>query len=405
MRLLLFILLVVAGIPAGAQKNIQKNLQNDRALIEKQLVVLNKKIAQANNDIHASAQQRSRLQEQITNRRQQIASINQQLTEIKTNLQKTDAGLGNLLQQLTNLKKSYAATLALSWKLMNESREVPVLFAANANNEVQRGQYIRIFRELQLKQVAEIRQLQQEYDLRKQKLGNTQRGAINQLQQNRIVSAQLLGKEQLLVTIEQQLANRKSKLQQIANRRKNQQAAIEKKLRNLVVTLPPKKIPVKKETTITGRSPGGNPVITSKIPVKENSRFRLNKGSLNCPVEGSVYMRFGRVTMGNNGPVFDNSFLTLHTSSPGASVAAVFEGTITSVLADDNTYVVLIKHGEQYTVYGNLAAVTVRKGQIISTGTIIGHVARGMDSMEGELEFGIYENNRLVNPEPWLNCH
>jgi murein hydrolase activator len=402
MRLLLFMLLVVTGNSAAAQKNIQKRLQKKRALVEKQLATLNRMIAKTDKDIHISAQQRNQVQQQINSHRQQVTALNRQLSEIKDDLQQTDAGLGSLQQQLTDLKRSYAATLALSWKLMNGLHAMPVLYTSNANNTIQRGEYIKVLRQLQLDQVTEIRRLQQQYDQRKQTLGTAQQTTANRLQQNRHTATQLSAKEQSLTATQQQLASRKNKLQAMVNRQKKHQSAIEKRLRNLVATLSPKTPPVK---TSNGHRPVNNPVVTSKATVKENSSFRLNRGRFNCPVNGYIYMHFGMVKIGEDGPVWDNSFLTLHTPSPGAPVMAVFEGEVASVSADENTFVIMIRHGDRYTVYGNLSAVTVTKGQTINTGTIIGRVAKGIDSDEGELEFGIYENNRFLNPGSWLNCH
>lgn len=143
---------------------------------------------------------------------------------------------------------------------------------------------------------------------------------------------------------------------------------------------------------------------TVNVPgVAENDLFYLNKGKLSCPVQGKITMHFGHSDC--YGVKFNNQFLTFQTDSVNAQVHAVFEGTIKWASKDDEgLFSIVIAHGNICSVYGNLSSVNVTVGQSVATGAIIGQTAKGYDTDKGEMEFGLLENKKLVDPQPWLGC-
>lgn len=142
-----------------------------------------------------------------------------------------------------------------------------------------------------------------------------------------------------------------------------------------------------------------------KIPATneaENDLFLSNKGKLICPVQGKISMHFGQQP-GN--ATYYSSFTTFQTASVNATVQAVFDGVVKyTAMDEDSTYVVMITHAGILSIYGNLSSVTVTNGQSITTGTVIGRTSKSYNDSKGEMEFGIYQNKKLVNPEPWLSC-
>ena len=72
-------------------------------------------------------------------------------------------------------------------------------------------------------------------------------------------------------------------------------------------------------------------------------------------------------------------------------IKAVFDGVVTqisSIVGMNN--VVLIKHGDYYTVYARLRMINVKKGQTVKDGDIIGEVFTNKDGIS-ELEFQVYK--------------
>ena len=136
-----------------------------------------------------------------------------------------------------------------------------------------------------------------------------------------------------------------------------------------------------------------------------SSNFVNNKGSLPWPVErGVISSSFGKhasvvsdkVTVTNNG-------IDIATTE-GAQARAVFEGEVTSVvkLTGANT-VVIIRHGEYFTVYSNLENVTVKRGDKVKTKQNIGTVHTNKTEDKTELHFELLKEQNRQNPANWLS--
>jgi murein DD-endopeptidase MepM/ murein hydrolase activator NlpD len=102
------------------------------------------------------------------------------------------------------------------------------------------------------------------------------------------------------------------------------------------------------------------------------------------------------VTVTNNG-------IDIATIS-GAQARAVFNGEVTSVtkLTGSNT-VVIIRHGEYFTVYSNLENVTVKRGDKVKTKQSIGTVHTNKTENKTELHFELLKEQSRQNPANWLS--
>lgn len=129
--------------------------------------------------------------------------------------------------------------------------------------------------------------------------------------------------------------------------------------------------------------------------------FLGNKGRLPWPVanSGGVVQGFGRYSTG--GITNDNKGIDIRTSE-GASVRAVFDGEVNSVTNIGGTYVVLIRHGEFFTVYSNLRSVSVSKGQKVDAKQALGSVAQDPASGMPIAHFELWRGSDAVNPSAWL---
>ncbi len=113
------------------------------------------------------------------------------------------------------------------------------------------------------------------------------------------------------------------------------------------------------------------------------------------PVSGPVVRPFSPRSGGNPG---------IDIAVPaGTPVKAAADGTVALVSkAVDGSRIVLLRHGPSlYSVYANLGAVTVRKGQTVRRGAIIGKVA---DKTPATLHFEIRKGTTPVDPADWLEA-
>jgi len=165
----------------------------------------------------------------------------------------------------------------------------------------------------------------------------------------------------------------------------------------------------RKTTEPSGKNTKTNTALKSDSEVLRNTpeairlsnNFRSNRGRLPWPVSNAKVMQgFGGESVGRN-VNWDHESVKIQTSS-GAAVKAVFAGEVSSVLTMYGQRIVMIKHGEYFTVYNNLGSVSVSKGQKVSTGQTIGTADVDSDTGVPMVDFSVYQGSTPLNPMSWL---
>ncbi|WP_373063784.1 murein hydrolase activator EnvC [Gemmatimonas sp.] len=142
-------------------------------------------------------------------------------------------------------------------------------------------------------------------------------------------------------------------------------------------------------------SPNARPAAPSSIRTSD-------LGKLDWPVDGTILYRFGRVINPNNTTTRWNGIGI--GAAVGTAVKSIAAGEV--VLADNvGTYgpTVIVQHGGgDYSVYGSLARIDVRKGQQVPKGQTIGTVGATDPDLPPHLHFEIRPKGRSVDPLEWL---
>lgn len=130
--------------------------------------------------------------------------------------------------------------------------------------------------------------------------------------------------------------------------------------------------------------------------------FSSNKGKLPWPVEGPVVETFGV----HYHPVYTQLKLP---ASDGISVAvangtqvkSVFDGVVKNVIVQPGyNKCVLVQHGDYFTFYCKLGSVSVKAGDKVKTGQVLGTV----EPIGGttQLHFQLWSSKGPQDPMPWL---
>ena len=64
--------------------------------------------------------------------------------------------------------------------------------------------------------------------------------------------------------------------------------------------------------------------------------------------------------------------------------------------------IILVKHGEYFTVYAKLENIQVKIGQEINAREILGTVFTFESEQKTEIHFEIFKGKKALNPEAWL---
>ena len=135
-----------------------------------------------------------------------------------------------------------------------------------------------------------------------------------------------------------------------------------------------------------------------------NGRFDQNKGKMLMPVDGGVIIeRFGKhqhptqkhITVVNKG---------VNIAAPkGSEVFAVFEGEVARVMFISGLgNCVMLRHGDYFTIYSNLATVAVKAGDKVGTHNRLGTLSAGDNPDDYQLHFEVWYHTINQDPELWL---
>lgn len=137
--------------------------------------------------------------------------------------------------------------------------------------------------------------------------------------------------------------------------------------------------------------------------INAGSNFAANRGKMSFPVSsGQITERFGV----HDHPVFkgvkiENNGIKIVVAS-GTKTRCVFPGVVSNILVSGGAKTVLVKHGDYFTIYGNLESTNVTKNQQIAAGTVIGTVGTDFDGNYA-LDFQIWSGSTPVDPLGWVS--
>ena len=101
--------------------------------------------------------------------------------------------------------------------------------------------------------------------------------------------------------------------------------------------------------------------------------------------------------------VYDNPGIDAEVAT-GASVKSVCGGKVSGVykVAGYGT-VVIVNHGDYYTVYGNLSSANVAVGSQIAAGQTLGSAGTDPDDpRRGSVHFEVWKGREKQNPSEWI---
>jgi septal ring factor EnvC (AmiA/AmiB activator) len=127
-------------------------------------------------------------------------------------------------------------------------------------------------------------------------------------------------------------------------------------------------------------------------------------GKLAWPVDGAFLYRFGRFVNPNNTTTRWNGIGI--TAAEGTTVKSVSAGTV-AYAGQMGTYgnTVILEHGGgDYSVYGSLNRIDVRKGTRVIKGQAIGTVGVSDPALGAHLHFEIRRGGPAVDPAEWLRA-
>ncbi|NDK57119.1 murein hydrolase activator EnvC family protein [Pontibacter fetidus] len=404
-KLVLLLLIVVVPFAADAQKKKSKaQLEREKKENLTRIKEASRILKQTKAQKEATLGQLNAIKEKITVQKGVISNISREINYIESDVEETEGIVGSLQADLEQLKAEYADMIYAASKTSSNYNKLMFLFASdNFNQLVMRMRYLQQYSEARQKQVEMINKVQAALT-----------GQLTVLEQKKREKKNLLTIQltetknlQTLKTQQDSVVQRLSKQEQNLQKEVAQRQQSVRKLDNLIADIVREEIArAARAARAAGTKPSGstNKVTLTPETALISSSFAGNKGRLAWPVErGFISQRFGR----HNHPVLkgvvvENRGIDIQTSQ-GASARAIFEGkvvTVASVPGMNN--IVMVQHGEYFTVYAKLKTVSVETGQTVKLKQSIGTVYTNADGTT-ELQFQVWKNSTTMNPQTWIS--
>lgn len=398
-------MIVVLMITIG-QINAQskKDLEAKKARIQKEIDFTNKQLKIVEKNKNATAEQLGALRKKIQLREALIGTINGEIRSLGGEIETTSKEIGNLESQLQKLRNEYAAMIRYAYKNRNVYQQMMFVFAAaDFNQAYKRMKYLQQYGMYRRQQADQITNTQTELNGKKTEL---------EARKNEKTSLRN-SEQQQKSTLEKERKEQDKLLQNLTDREKRlrkdlaDKQAAKKKLDNAIENIIRKEIEAaKKKATAAGKKNVTNANVFTLTPeaAKLSNSFSGNKGSLPWPVEsGTITELFGEHPHKElKGIVVKNNGIDIQ-SGKGAAARAVFEGTVSGVVAIPGAgKAVIIRHGDYLTVYSNLSAVNVGTGDKVTTKQKIGTIGDADEGGRGQIHLEIWKNSAKLDPKLWL---
>ena len=383
-NLLVLVLLLINSPLKSQQTRIE--LENER---QKNLIKISeaeKILKETEKSKNVTTGKLNVINKQINNRLSLISNLKKEIKFQNNEILDLSGVIYSLTNDLKILKNEYSEMIYYSYKSRSSLDKLGYVFSSNSYNQMfRRLGYIVQYTNSRKKQIQEIEIVTNELDNQKNNLIHEKR-IQNQLLSDEVIENNKLQKLQR--NQKKTIFDLGKKERRIKKEIKERRIALEQ-LDNLI-----KEVIRSEREKLSG-------VDLDLIKLTES--FETNIGKLIWPVSsGFISNKFGvhphpvikNVKVKNDG-------IDIQTSK-GSKVYSVFSGKVSTVaFIPGMNNVIIINHGDYYTLYAKLKNLVVEKGDIIIIGQNIADIVTNSDGVS-ELQFQVWKNNIKLNPEKWI---
>lgn len=342
------------------------------------------------------------IREQIKAQESLVEELKEEINLTENDILKLEQKIKVSEQKLDTLKTAYARMLHVYAKTNYNYNHLSLLFSSHSISQLYgRIQYLKQYTKVRKAQAQRIRTLKAsmltQHNTLKQTLAQKQTLLTNKLSEGDTLR-KLEKKEKAFI---KKLVAKEAKLRRDIRYSRRSVNRLNRLITHVV------KGRSKTRSRRKGRVGAGRkraPVVKLNASERKTSQnFSQQKALLKYPVSGVVVRGFGT----HKHPVFkdvkiESRGIDIQTKK-GATVRAVYQGKVSTVatIPGMGGKVVMIQHGDYFTVYAKMKNIKVKSGNVVKTGQAIGQVFTSKEGVS-QLQFQIWQNSKLLNPSHWL---
>ena len=387
--------LLLVGAAVSAQDT--RRQESRKAQLEKEIAAINRQLKDNARSSSRALTDLSLVRRKIAARQELIAESDREIRALDDSMKVRQQEIDRLQARHDTLSLYYNRLVRGAYK--NRDRRLwymYILSSENIGQAVRRFGYLKGLSRNMSEQAKHIQETAAALVLEKDRLaGLREEAQVLRGQRQADVDA-LRSEEGESASLVARLEKDRKKYQNDLRKKNREVEALNREIAEII-----RKATTKPKSGGKSTAKGGKTTSTA-IDETLSKNFAANKGRLPWPVEGTVIESYGQ----HYHPVYKNVKLPFNNGvtlavARGAQAKAVFDGTVSQVVVIPGyNQCVLVQHGSYFTFYCKLKSVTVKAGEKVKTGQVLGTV----DTLSGEdqFHFQLWQERNPQNPESWL---
>ncbi len=385
-------LLFLAALPSAAQDTSAQTSRKER--LEKEIAILDKQLRENATRNSSALNSLTLVQQKIELRKAVIADGEAEIARLTSGIRQKQKKIDSLQVRLDTMSFYYNRLVKGAYK--NRDARVWYMYILASDNLAQglrRYSFLKNLSKEMNTQGVKIKESKAEVENEKEQLAGL-RAQAESMQRERFEEMENLRREEASA---QQTINvlkkEKTKYQNQLNSKRKEVEALNKEIARIIAEAVGTSSSKKK--TASKKQPAAVDMTLAK-------EFASNKGKLPWPAEGPVVETFGV----HYHPVYkqlklpDSDGISIAVDN-GAQVLSVFDGVVKNVIVQPGyNKCVLVQHGDYFTFYCKLGSVSVKAGDKVKTGQVLGTV----EPIGGttQLHFQLWSSKGPQDPAQWL---
>ena len=362
-----------------------------KAKLEREIAIIDRQLAENASQSNTMLSDLTLIRKKISNRKALVAEADRQVRFYNDSIYLTNREINRLKVRIDTLTSHYSRLVRSAYK--NRDARVWYMYMFASDNLGQAFRRFGYFRNLssQMKDEAQkIRDMQEELGRKKERLSQMKKEA-DAVKNARQKEVDALRKDEAKAdSVVKRLQKDKKKYQNQLAAKKKEVNALNREIARII------------EQAIKTDDQKKKDQQKTQVDMKLDGEFANNKGKLPWPAEGPLVGRFGK----QYHPVYKSLELPQNNGidiavGKGEQVKAVFAGVVSKVFVMPGyNQCVLVQHGNYFTLYCKMKALSVKAGDKVSIGQDLGTI----DTINGQtqLHFEVWKGSAPQNPEQWL---
>ena len=384
------VILMSLSLALSVQGQNVKAQEEKRARLEREIEILDRQLSENASKSSSMLSNLTLIRKKVSNRKALVTESERQVRQYSDKIYLKQRSINRMQARIDTLSQHYSKLVLSAYK--NRDARLWYMYMLASDNLGQAFRRMAYFKNLSSQMNQEARRIKEaklELEKEKEELQVLKKEAESVKAVRTAELKKLQGEEKQSDKIVRQLQSNRKKYQSQLAAKKRQVDALNREIERLV-------------SSAMGGSSSKTSSGKTEYDRKLAAEFSRNKGNLPWPADGPVVDKFGQ----KYHPVYKNLKLPPNNGvdialAKGSKVRAVFDGVVKQIVVMPGyNKCILVQHGNYFTFYCKLGSTSVKAGDKIKTGDLLGTVDVINDQIL--LHFQVWQGNKPQNPEHWL---